>query len=135
MRMWTQTLLVVVGIALVADRPAFAQAATVQQPVVSTMSVGTTVSVPDRGSMFLGGVSRAGAARRSVGPFRSGTSTGVFREQSGLRVAVRIHDFEAMDRALLDAPIAAEPRRTTGRAAQAYRTLTEAHRPGPPIRR
>lgn len=130
-----KTLLVVAGALLVVDRPVFAQALSVQQPVVGATSVGTTVSVPDRSSMYLGGVSRAGAARRFAGPFRSGTSTGVFREHSGLRVAVQIHDFEAMDETLLNTPVATEPPRSTGPAAHAYRTLLEAHRPRPPAHR
>ena len=37
----------------------FAQRVTVQQPVIQVFSVDTVVSVPDRGTAFLGGVSTA----------------------------------------------------------------------------
>jgi hypothetical protein len=74
---------------------------TIQQPVFGVNSVATTVSVPDRGRAFLGGVSRAGESRTSFGPLRSGTNTGLFREHSGMSVTATIHDFDEMDRQLL----------------------------------
>lgn len=79
-----------------------AQQVAVQQPVVATNSVRTTVSVPDRGSALLGGVSSAQSARSSYGPLRSGTSTGLSRSASSMSTSVYIHDLRAMDEALLN---------------------------------
>ena len=79
-----------------------AQNLSVQQPVFQQFSAGTTVSVPDRGAAFIGGVGQAGSARRSFGPFRSGTGSGMFAESSSLHARVWIHDMAAMDRELLD---------------------------------
>jgi hypothetical protein len=82
-----------------------AQQITVQQPVVEQFGVGTTVSVPDRGSALLGGVGSAASGRITTGPFRSGSSVGLSRQASSARVHVFIHDFEAMDAALLHEPV------------------------------
>lgn len=81
---------------------ALAQRITVQQPVVRNFSVNTVVSVPDRGGATLGGVKGAGESRTSFGPFRPGTATGLFREHAGASAHVYVHDFEAMDRMLLE---------------------------------
>jgi len=82
---------------------ASAQQFTVQQPSLSSFSVGTTVSVPDRGRALMGGVSRAGSSRSTYGPLRSGTNTGVFAQHSGASAHVTIHDFAEMDRRALSA--------------------------------
>lgn len=84
--------------------PAWAQDLAVQQPVVRQFGVGTSVSVPDRGRAYLGGV-RKGAmgTNRYGGPFRSGTNSGLEHSNSSMSVSVYIHDFEAMDEALLNA--------------------------------
>lgn len=106
---------------------AAAQNVTVQQPALGRFSVGTSVVVPDRGRAFLGSVSRAGESRSRFGPFPSGTSTGLFREHTGLSTRVWIHDLREMDRLLLQqGRISAET--NTGpplspAAEQAYRTL------------
>lgn len=92
-------------ICLISANSAFAQIA-VQQPVIENFSVGTTVSVPDRGSALLGGVGSAASSRTITGPLRSGTSLGLTRQASTASVHVYIHDFEAMDAALLNS---AEP--------------------------
>src|SRR5262245_24065279 len=125
---------ITVALALIAGwaTAANAQAITVQQPVIGIQSVQTTVSVPDRGTIFLGGVKRAGDTRSTFGPFRSGTSTGLFREQSGMQARPWIHDLRAMDEAVL---AAAERRpaatQTTGplnaSAARAYQSLQARH--------
>ncbi|MGC1274433.1 MAG: hypothetical protein WBC44_12055 [Planctomycetaceae bacterium] len=82
---------------------AFGQSQTVQQPVVDTFSVGTSVSVPDRGEVFLGGGGRA-SERSSVRGFpdRRGAYA---RSASAASMSARvfIHDFEAMDAAVLNA--------------------------------
>jgi hypothetical protein len=81
-----------------------AQRITIQQPVIENFSVATTVSVPDRGSALLGSVSSAASGRTVAGPFRSGSSFGLSRQFSSASVHVYIHDFEAMDAALLAVP-------------------------------
>lgn len=86
---------------LIAATDAPAQNLTIQQPVVSGFSVGTTVSVPDRGGALLGGISRAGSARSDFGPLHFGRSVGVFREHSHATAHVWIHDLDAIDRAIL----------------------------------
>lgn len=108
---------------------AVAQNLTVQQPVFGNFSVGTTVSVPDRGGAYIGGVSRAGSGRKSFGPLRSGSSIGLFRDHSGVSTHVTIHDLGEMDRMILgqatERHIAHDGRRLSGRAAQAYSSLLE----------
>jgi len=81
-----------------------AQQIAVQQPVVENFSVGTTVSVPDRGSVLLGGVGSAASGRITTGPLRSGSALGRTAQASSARVQVFIHDFEAMDAELLNQP-------------------------------
>jgi len=92
----------------------FAQQITVQQPVVRTTSVGTTVSVPDRGSTFLGGVSSAESFRQSYGPLRTGTSRGYGLTGGSMSASVYIIDLQAMDEAILnsvpDSPVPAAMR-------------------------
>ncbi len=89
-----------------------ADAQIVQLPTFRTFGMSTTVSVPDRGSASLGGVSSSSMYRRERGlpgfgnaPFGSralgnrtiagGARTG------GLNVSAQIHDFEAMEHDLL----------------------------------
>lgn len=105
---------------------------TVQLPTFSFFSVGTTVSVPDRGSVYMGGVKRAATGRNEFGtpllpfrPFRN-TAIGSERSASQMRVTAYIHDFEAMEEALLGQPASSrsltslQPR---SRAALLGRTL------------
>lgn len=87
----------------------FAQVLRVQQPVVQKFSTGTTVSVPDRGSALLGGVNSGASWSRQVGPFRRGSLYGHSFQSSTSSVGVYIHDFEAMDRMLLNsAPLSSK---------------------------
>jgi hypothetical protein len=101
------------------------QATTVQLPTYSYFTTRTTVSVPDRGSVYLGGVKRAATGRNEFGaplmPFGN-RSIGAERSASSARVSVTIHDFEAMDEYLLSQPVsrASQPavaRRPAGHAA------------------
>lgn len=78
-----------------------AQAVAVQQPVVRQFGLGTSVSVPDRGGVMLGGVDRAASGRSSYGPAWRGSSIGVERSSSSVSAHVFIHDLRAMDEALL----------------------------------
>jgi len=96
---------IVVGVA----GPVFAQAVTVQQPVICSMGVNTTVSVPDRGSALLGGVNSAATGRTVNGPFPSGTASGREAQGSSMRASVYIHDLRAMDEALLASAPSAAP--------------------------
>ncbi len=75
---------------------------TVQQPVVRTTSVGTTVSVPDRGRVFLGGVNSAESFRQNYGPFPSGTTRGYGLSGGSISASVYIIDLQAMDEAILN---------------------------------
>jgi len=98
--------LTISGVIFLATAPAPAQ--TVQQPVVQTFGGSTTVSVPDRGSVSLGGVSSAASGRKVYGPGYRGSSYGVERSAGSLSVGVTIIDLHAMDEALLsqgDSPI------------------------------
>lgn len=110
---------------------AFAQRATIQQPVVSTFGVNTTVSVPDRGRAHLGSLSRAGESRKAFGPFVRGSSRGSFRDHSSTSVGVRIHDFEEMDRRLLGrtSRFPTGPRLSSS-AENAYQSLLAQHTRG-----
>jgi hypothetical protein len=106
---------------LIMGRPAgtvLAQQGTaVQLPTYSFFSTSTTVSVPDRGSVYMGGVKRARTGMNEFGtpllptrPFRN-RAIGSERSASGVSVSVRIHDFEAMDEFLLNQPTAFNTRR------------------------
>lgn len=99
----TPTLFALV-IGMLAAANAHAQQIAVQQPVVERFSVGTTVSMPDRGSMLLGSVGSAASGRNVAGPFRSGYGIGREARHSSMTAHVYIHDFAAMDEALLNEP-------------------------------
>lgn len=94
---------------------------TVQLPTLSVFSGSTTVVVPDRGSTYMGGISRAASGRNEFGvpmlpfrPFRN-TASGYERSVSSLRVSATIHDFEAMDEFLLSRPTSFSQRQAVGR--------------------
>jgi len=70
---------------------------TVQLPNVQTFNVNTSVSVPDRGSVLLGGVSSARDSRFTPGFSPFGSSIGTERNASSMRATVTIHDFEEME--------------------------------------
>ncbi len=76
----------------------------VQLPTLSSFQTRTTVSVPDRGSVYTGGINRASSGRNEFGtpllPLRN-RSIGSERSASSVWTSVYIHDFEAMDEALL----------------------------------
>jgi hypothetical protein len=71
--------------------------------------VGTTVSVPDGGSTYLGGVNRSSSGSNEFGapltPFGN-RSYGSQQSASSMRVSAYIHDFQAMDEYLLNQPTA-----------------------------
>ncbi len=78
-----------------------AQNVQVQQPVVQQFSIDTTVVVPDRGSAFLGGVSKAATSVPTYGPMPYGTAFGSAVSSSYAETSVYIHDFELIDRLVL----------------------------------
>ena len=82
--------------------PAFGQQVAVQQPVLGTTSVSTSVAVPNRGRVFLGGVSSAQSGRSRYGFVPFGSSIGLSRSSTSLSVGVTIIDFHEMDEAILN---------------------------------
>lgn len=100
----------------------------IQQPVIGVDTVRTTVSVPDRGSAFVGGISRAfsGSNRYGFSPFGSVEGRGA--SNSAQRVFVTIHDFEEADRQLLSIAKGQEASQQTfrnPRAKHAWKQLSE----------
>lgn len=84
----------------------------VQLPTVRNFGMSTTVSVPDRGRTYLGGINRSysNSTRRRIPmtPFSSRTvSRG--RSSGGVSVSAFVHDFEEMDRAVLSQASKASP--------------------------
>lgn len=90
------------GLACLLSSPAQAQVTRIQQPIVQQFSAGTTVTVPDRGTALLGGISSGRTSSRRWGPFRRGSIYGQEFQSTTSSVSVYIHDFEAMDRMLLN---------------------------------
>jgi hypothetical protein len=90
-----------------AQQPQNLPATTVQLPSFSFFSVNTTVSVPDRGGMYLGGVNRArdGSWTRGFGPLAN-RAIGGDRMAGGASVHATIIDHEELDRATLAAAAA-----------------------------
>lgn len=74
-------------------------ATTLQLPTFSFFTISTTVLVPDSGTGYLGGVGRGGSGSRSNGLGSRAGASGV--DIGGMTVTAQIHDFKAMDRALL----------------------------------
>ncbi|MFN0018036.1 MAG: hypothetical protein ACKVP0_07245 [Pirellulaceae bacterium] len=85
---------------------AFAQPpTTVQLPTFSFFTVNTTVSVPDSGGTYLGGLLRGrdSSTTRGLAPFPGLANRGIGSERSagGMSVRAWIHDFRKLDDALL----------------------------------
>ena len=105
-----------------------AQNITVQQPAFGVNSVATTVSIPDRGGVILGGVSRGAASRSQYGPLRSGYGVGTAYEASATSAHVFIHDLREMDAAALAAAPRIDRRTVLEPGAEhAYRSLFSRH--------
>jgi len=124
------TLLVFITTTLCAT--ASAQRLLLQAPVIGRFSVSTSVSVPDRGGILLGGVSRAADGRKSYGPgsFPAGSSRGRSISHRSISSHVYIHDFAAMDPFLRRPPSppvdnARERHARMARAANAYAKLAD----------
>jgi len=119
---------IAVLVGLSAKATAFAQQATVQQPVIEQFGVDTAVSVPDRGRTSLGGVSRGASSSSSYGPLRLNRNYGSAFQGSTASAHVWIQDFDELDRQALQAAGSRQrPRdesvRLDERADHAYRTL------------
>ncbi len=121
------------------------QPAAVQLPTYSFFSTGTTVTVPDRGSVLLGGVKRSATGTSEFGipltPFRN-RAFGMERSAIGTSVSVYIHDFEALEEQLLSQSTAGgyahgpSPRAATwlgGEPWSAGRGASTAARPAPSV--
>lgn len=92
----------------------------VQLPTFRFFGTSTTVSVPDRGTAFMGGNTTAYSGSNSRGTPLLGPTTGPLFNNRGLAsggttsnisVTAQIHDLDAMDRALLGGMSADEFRR------------------------
>jgi len=87
---------------------------TVQLPTFSFTTVSTTVMVPDNGAAFLGGIDRAATGRNEFGlpglAFPGFQSRGIGQDvsSSNMWVTATIHDFDAMDQAILSTPSPSE---------------------------
>ena len=95
------------AILLVLKSSACAQATTVQLPTISNFTVQTTVSVPDRGAAYLGGISRGadGRVARGISPLAN-KAIGGTRSASNVSVSATIIDNAEIDRSLLAAAAA-----------------------------
>ena len=87
-----------------------APASAVQLPTFGYSTAPTTVSVPDRGGVYMGGIKRSSSGRVESGapllPFKN-RSIGNQSSAASFSVHAYIHDFEAMDEAALSAGAAA----------------------------
>jgi hypothetical protein len=85
-------------------------AQTLQLPTFQFFSVSTTVSVPDSGGAFLGGINRAASGGNQFGvpglafPGFQNRSFGQDMSASNVWATATIHDFDAMDQAILNSP-------------------------------
>jgi hypothetical protein len=104
---------------------------TVQLPSFSFFTVQTTVSVPDGGGAYLGGIGRgaSGSTMRGIGPLKNRAS-GSARAASGVSVSATIIDREEIDRALLATAAANRGQAADPTAAKAA-ALTSAVGKGP----
>ncbi len=82
--------------------PVFGQQVAIQQPVVGTTLVSTSVAVPNHGRVYLGGVSSAQSGRSRYGFVPFGSSIGMSRSSNSLSVGVTIIDLHEMDEAILN---------------------------------
>jgi len=126
--MTRQAIITMVVTLLTCSGSVWGQRITVQQPVVQQFGVSTVVSVPDRGSLMLGGVGSAASGSRRSAIFGPGSTYGSRTAGSAISVHATIHDFEAMDRALLGQGTSAASPSSRGPADIAYRQLLDRHR-------
>lgn len=107
-RLGTWFSIVSVGVVCWLGIPALLAAQVVQLPSVGSLSVTGAVSVPDQGTLDLGGVGRGLHANGSTGIGPMATRTGSSQLSAGsATVSATIIDLQAMDEALLDQPMGA----------------------------
>lgn len=82
--------------------PVFGQQINVQQPILGTTGVSTSVVVPNGGRAFLGGASSAQSGRSRYGFGQPGSSIGLSRSSNSMSVGVTIVDLREMDEAILN---------------------------------
>ncbi len=97
-------------------------ATTVQLPTFSFFTISTTVSVPDSGGAYLGGVGGGRSGSRSNGPGLGNRAGGSGIDAGGVYVTAQIHDLGAMDRALLAEAAADRESKVRNAAADAWTT-------------
>ncbi len=97
---------IVIACVLIAPSATASAQVVVQQPVVSISSVRTTVAVPDRGQIFLGGVSSAESSRNQLGFTPRGSSLGRSVSSRSSSATVQIIDLREMDEAILQGTVA-----------------------------
>jgi hypothetical protein len=107
------TVAIFAGLITFTTESARAQQLTVQQPVVGVTSVNTSVLVPDRGQIRLGGVSSAQTSRNQFGFWPRGSSLGVSRSANSLSTSVTIIDLREMDEAILNSTPTSSAGRST----------------------
>ncbi|MGA2063663.1 MAG: hypothetical protein ABSG86_01775 [Thermoguttaceae bacterium] len=106
----TSRRLIALWIAAAVWSPAAVLGQSLQLPTYSFTSVSTTVSVPDQGAALLGGISRSSESRSEFGvpmlPFRPFRNTAIGQSSSAMNMyaTATIHDFDAMEAALLGTP-------------------------------
>lgn len=100
-----------------------AQAQAVQLPTYSHFGTSTTVKVPDRGSMSMGGIKSSSSGESSKGvpglPFKNrsfGSSSGA----SNVSTSVYVHDFDAMEEELLGTSAPSSSSRSSNPASREY---------------
>ena len=103
MNVRTLTIVSVLTLLIATASTALAQnapASAVQLPTFGYNTVNTTVSVPDRGGVYMGGIKRSFSGRTESGapllPFKN-RSIGNQSSATSFSVHTYIHDFEAMD--------------------------------------
>lgn len=73
----------------------------VQQPTIGTLSINSSVLVPDQGSAMLGGIGSAGAGQNQRGGLMTNRAFGNRFARGGASVSATIIDLQEMDRAIL----------------------------------
>jgi hypothetical protein len=96
------SLCLMIGLSLMAPaQRALAQQASIQQPAVSVFGTATTISVPDRGAVNIGGMKSTASTSAVFGPIPAGISSGFQTSAASSEARVWIHDPAAADAALL----------------------------------
>lgn len=132
MRPWLWTVLATCLLSSATATKSFGQATTVQLPTFNFFTISTTVNVPDRGTMSLGGVNSAADGSRTNGvpglggaPGFGNRAIGSSRSAGNVSVGVTIIDLKEMDRQLLADSAGAK---STDAANQWARRVEEARR-------